>query len=99
MVALDHKKLKIKSESNGENLFEALTNGKFYTLPEQFQERSKFLIEPTQSINIGDTKMAKTLHLAKILTKKEKLNFIKFFVERKIKISWSYADMQESIQI
>jgi hypothetical protein len=54
MVVLDHEKVKIKSISNGENLFEAPKDGKFDTLPKNFQKISKFLIEPTQSININD---------------------------------------------
>jgi hypothetical protein len=56
MTVSDQEKLKIKIVSNGENLLEELEDRKFDTLPKHFQERSKFLIEPTQSINISDTK-------------------------------------------
>lgn len=93
MAISDQEKVKTKSIWNGENLSEAPEDGRFDTLPEHFQERSKFLIEPTQSINIGDTEQVRTLHLAESLTEQEKSNFIKFFEEQQINFAWSYADM------
>ena len=36
MAVSDPKKVKIKSISNGKNLFEALKDGRFDTIPEHF---------------------------------------------------------------
>lgn len=47
MAAVDHNKRKIKSESDSENLFEALKDEKLETLPKHYHERSSILIKPT----------------------------------------------------
>lgn len=60
MTILDLKKVKIKNASNGENLSEALKDGRFGTLPKHFHERSSVLVEPTQSINFDTIEKAKT---------------------------------------
>ncbi|GLJ48086.1 hypothetical protein SUGI_1015280 [Cryptomeria japonica] len=93
MAALDHKKVKIKEASEGENLFKAPKDGRLDTLLEHFHERSPILIEPTQSINIGTTEAVKNIHLAESLTEEERSTFLIFFKEKKINFSWSYADM------
>lgn len=46
MVVIDHSKRKIKSESDGENLYNAPKNERFDTLPKHYQEQSFVLIEP-----------------------------------------------------
>lgn len=93
MVVLDHKIVKRKDISNNENLSEVLVDERLDTLPEHYQERSPILIEPTQSINIGTTEIAKTLHLAASLIDQEKPSFIRFFEEKQINFALSYADM------
>lgn len=93
MELLDHKKVKRKNVSNNENLFEALTDERLDTLPEHYQERSPILIEPTQSINIDTIETTKTLHLAASLTDQEKPSFTRFYEEKQINFSRSYADM------
>lgn len=54
------------------------------TLLEHYQERSPILIETTQSINIDTEATTRTIHLAESLMEKEKLDFVKFFKEKKI---------------
>lgn len=93
MAILDHKKVKTKDISNGENLLEAPNDERLDTLPKHYQERSPFLIEPTQSINIDTEATTKTIHLEKSLTEQERPEFTKFFKEKKINFAWSYAYM------
>lgn len=93
MAVLDHKKVKIKDVSDGENLFEAPEDERLYTLPEHYQERSPILIELTQSINIDTEAATQIIHLAESPTEQERLDFIKFLKENKINFVWSYADM------
>jgi hypothetical protein len=45
MEVLDQEKVKIRSISNGENLYKALKDGRFDTLLEHYHERSSVLIE------------------------------------------------------
>ncbi|GLJ20675.1 hypothetical protein SUGI_0376620 [Cryptomeria japonica] len=93
MVALDHKKVKLKDASTRENLFKAPKDGRLDTLLGHYQERSPILIEPTQSINIGTTEIAKNIHLTESLTEEETSEFIQFFKAKQINFAWSYADM------
>lgn len=93
MAALDHKKVKIKDASDGENLFKAPNDGRLDTLLEHFHEQSPILIEPTQSINIGITEAVKNIHLAESLTEEESSAFIIFFKEHQINFAWSYINI------
>lgn len=93
MAAMDHKRVKKKDASEGENLFKATKDGRLDTLPEHYHERSPILIEPTQSINIGTTEAAKNIHLVESLTEEERSEFIKKFKEKQFNFAWSYADV------
>lgn len=81
MAILDHKKVKRKGVSNGENISKELKYERLDTLSENYQERSTILIEPTQSNNIDTEEAAKTIHLVESLTKQERPDFTKFFKE------------------
>ena len=54
IVVISEPKIgKIKDVSKGKNLFEVLEDEILDALPSHFQERSSFLIEPTQLVNLG----------------------------------------------
>ena len=46
-----------------------------------------------EEINLGILDNPKIIHFAASLSKEEKYEFVKFFLERKINFSWSYVDM------
>ncbi len=87
------EKVKNKDVSKGKNLFEAPNDGILGSLPSYFQERSSVLIEPTQPINLGTKEAPKITYLAQSLSQEEKEQFTKFFKQKKIKFSWTYANM------
>ncbi|GLJ30964.1 hypothetical protein SUGI_0618010 [Cryptomeria japonica] len=93
LATLDPEKVKIKDESNGENLLEVLEDGRFDTLPKHYQERSSILIESTEAVNIDTTKQPKILHPTTSLSKEEMQQYAEFLKRRQINFAWSYADM------
>ncbi|GLJ16865.1 hypothetical protein SUGI_0290680 [Cryptomeria japonica] len=94
-VALfDPTKVKRKSVSNGENLFEAPEDEGFdILLANAQQERSTILIEETKEYNVGTPENPHLIHLASLFTPEEQPKFIEFFQKHQINFAWSYADM------
>lgn len=91
---VDPKKVKIKSVSKGENLFEAPADERFDILPSSTnQERSSILIKETKEFNVGTLETPHQIHLASLLTPEEQTKFVEFFHKCQINFAWSYADM------
>ena len=80
-----------KDVFEGENLFEAPKDG-MLDIP-SLREKSTFLIEMIEEINLRTPKNPKIIHFATSLSKDKKHEFVRFFLERQINFSWSYADM------
>lgn len=79
MATLDQEKVKRKDASNGENILDALEDGRFDSLPEYYQERSSILIEPTEAVNIGTTEQLKILHPSTSLSEEERKQYMELF--------------------
>ncbi|GLJ30928.1 hypothetical protein SUGI_0616090 [Cryptomeria japonica] len=88
----NHTKVKIKDVPTGENLSEAPKGGRV-DIPLSIQDKSTLLVEMTKEINLGTPDNPKVIHFAASLSKQEKIDFINFFLEKKISFAWSYADM------
>lgn len=88
----DHTKVKIKDVPAGENLSEAPKGGRV-DIPLSIQDKSTLLVEMTEEINLGTPDNPKVIHFAASLSQQEKIDFVNFFLEKKISFAWSYADM------
>ncbi|GLJ30587.1 hypothetical protein SUGI_0605670 [Cryptomeria japonica] len=76
----DPTKVKRKSVSNGENLFEVPEDERFDILSASTQqERSTILIEETKEYNVGTPETPHHIHLASLLTLEEQPKFVEFF--------------------
>lgn len=71
MVTLDHKKVKRKGVSNGENLLEAPKDERLDNLPEHYKEKSVILIEPSIPVNVGIEQTPRLVHLPTSLSERE----------------------------
>lgn len=88
----DHEKVKIKDVPTGENLSKVPKGGRL-DIPLSSQDKSTLLVEMTEEINLGTPDNPKVIHFAASLLKQEKIDFVNFFLEKKINFAWSYADM------
>ncbi|GLJ53608.1 hypothetical protein SUGI_1143590 [Cryptomeria japonica] len=80
MALFDPTKVKRKSISNGENLFEVPEDEGFDILPASTQhERSMILIKETKEYNVGTPENPHLIHLASLLTPEEQPKSIEFF--------------------
>ena len=93
MAVLEPKKVKRKDVSKGENLSKVPKDEVLDHLPSYFQDRSLFLIKPTQVINLGTDEAPQMVHLAQSLSSQEKEAYTKFLREKKINFAWTYLDM------
>ena len=78
-MPLDYEKVKTKDISKGENLSKAPKDGRLDIPP--LREKLALLVEMIEEINLGIPDNPKIIHFAASLSKEEKDEFVRFFLE------------------